>query len=122
MFEILKAIVPVIASSIIVVVCVWQANRSTEKRKGKARFDSLEGERSSDKGCIQEKTSLLDEEEKQEDEENYIVLGMCLGMSFGITMSLIFDSISLAVGISIGMLVGMTVGINMKKCDESEKD
>lgn len=50
----------------------------------------------------------------ENEEDNYLAVGMCLGMCLGMTVGqLLFKNIS--VGMSIGMCLGLAIGSSIKK-------
>lgn len=76
------------------------------------RHKKKDGEKG-DAGEEQQGGTLDIQEEKEDNEENYMTTGMCLGMCFGVAIGTALDQ--LAMGISLGMLIGMCFGMSMKK-------
>lgn len=52
--------------------------------------------------------------DSEDEEDNYMTLGMCLGMCIGSALGA-SGIISISYGISFGMLIGMAVGSTIKK-------
>lgn len=50
----------------------------------------------------------------RENENNYVMEGMCMGMCLGVAIATSLH-IHLGLGISLGMLIGEAIGISIKK-------
>lgn len=58
--------------------------------------------------------SDIDTKDSEQEEDNYMAIGMCLGMCLGCALGAT-GIISISYGISFGMLIGMVIGSTIKK-------
>ena len=83
--DILRAILPVILVSLVMVYLIH-----TTKKKAKR-------------------------EETDKAEESYLTEGMTIGMCLGTAVGIALNMENVAIGLSVGMLIGMLVGMASKK-------